>query len=751
MSLSKPVADVDPIKEAAALRAMYRLQQSALCAYVEGGMATAVDGNTPAFAGVVMKVRVAPILIGFHPDNRHGVIANGELCVKRLSELAGHWDDGEAAHDAVLVEEEPGKERYLVYNQEKVEGDRYLAEIKVKKMPFGSLGTGTTNQVLKNIACSAFAGRDHELTDSDGNISPDKVKTKDSEMHAAAMIGIVWEILSWKLEKERPGAALRIQAALNNKRSVQLVQHEMQAVVALAKICTAEEAMASKVAYDSVVAKMRNAGFHQVADDSAFVDLMSFVCDTGAWGPILENLLAFHEKFVDPDFRRLRLSAFALTAGLRSRPWCRTLLLKTLYNCPAEQITDGFCSWIPSLAVKSFASKAQVLDEAEEAQRRWHVTYKDHGIYEKMPGKGVILLGKADCDLGRACVQKAQHALPPNTPPRTQAAVLELCQQVVWHWEAEIRKNVPAEKASLLLKAAEPKPQTKSPAAKAPGAEGVRIMRFAHLEGGAPEAPKEEPQPKQKPVTSLCEQVGTRTADAAFAAKALDALWGVQGQAGLPTKDDLAVFPKTVVAKRHFAVGELCLVPLVDAVRYIIRGESVTGTTKPHHHPHAVALERTEPKDASTSKQQPDSTNGPMHSTSTKRWWIQPCQSTDHTKPFAPPFWFMQRSAFAEAANMGMMYVTREVAINWTNTSGVTCRLGHAAAFETQQVPVAVNTKAVNAGTELVLLWHKTAVGQGHPNDVPKRGKTWADGQRAENRKRVKAAEILASVPDHAK
>ena len=250
MSLSKLSADVDPIKETAALRTIYRLAQSALCAYVEKRMATAVVGQVPAFAGGVTKVHIAPIHIGFHPDNRHGVIANGELCLRRLTELAGHWDDEEASHDAVLVEEEPGKQRFLICNKEKVEGDMYLAEIKVDKMPFGSLGTGTTNQVLKNIACSAFAGRDHELADSDGNISPDKVKQKDSEMHAASMVGIAWEILSWKLEKERPGATLRIQAALNNKRSVQLVQHEMQAVVALAKICTAEETVATRVGYD---------------------------------------------------------------------------------------------------------------------------------------------------------------------------------------------------------------------------------------------------------------------------------------------------------------------------------------------------------------------------------------------------------------------------------------------------------------------------------------------------------------------
>ena len=46
-------------------------------------------------------------------------------------------------------------------------------------------------------------------------------------------------------------------------------------------------------------------------------------------------------------------------------------------------------------------------------------------------------------------------------------------------------------------------------------------------------------KPKKKPIASLREQVGMRTVDAAFAAKALDALWGVQRRAGLPAADEL--------------------------------------------------------------------------------------------------------------------------------------------------------------------------------------------------------------------
>ena len=99
---------------------------------------------------------------------------------------------------------------------------------------------------------------------------------------------------------------------------------------------------------------------------------------------------------------------------------------------------------------------------------------------------------------------------------------------------------------------------------------------------------------------------------------------------------------------------------------------------------------------------------------------------------------------------MGMVYLTKEVAVTWTSTSEPTCRLGHTAAFETLQVPVAVNTKTVDAGTELVLMWAHGPKAAPKPA-ATKRGKTWAADQRAHNRRRVKAAEVLTSAPDQVK
>jgi len=47
------------------------------------------------------------------------------------------------------------------------------------------------------------------------------------------------------------------------------------------------------------------------ADDVNYLDLYSFVIDLGSGqAPFLEDLRRFHEKFVDPMVRRLRLAAF---------------------------------------------------------------------------------------------------------------------------------------------------------------------------------------------------------------------------------------------------------------------------------------------------------------------------------------------------------------------------------------------------------------------------------------------------------
>ena len=50
----------------------------------------------------------------------------------------------------------------------------------------------------------------------------------------------------------------------------------------------------------------------QFAEDEHFLDMYRFIVDIGSLdAPFVKHLMAFHQEFVDPKLRRVRLHVFA--------------------------------------------------------------------------------------------------------------------------------------------------------------------------------------------------------------------------------------------------------------------------------------------------------------------------------------------------------------------------------------------------------------------------------------------------------
>ena len=76
---------------------------------------------------------------------------NPERCAELTCQLLGAFDPDEADHASVCVEEKPGSDRFLKYNQRFCEGDNRFADVLVASMPHASVGHAHVNQVLANI------------------------------------------------------------------------------------------------------------------------------------------------------------------------------------------------------------------------------------------------------------------------------------------------------------------------------------------------------------------------------------------------------------------------------------------------------------------------------------------------------------------------------------------------------------------------------------------------------------------------
>ena len=124
----------------------------------------------------------------------------------------------------------------------------------------GSIGASHINQVLRNIIGGATSQTCPEICDSDGIISHAMVKAVDPALAAACDQGLAWEVLSYKIEEEEPQGLRCIQSALNERQKAQMMQHEMEVIKTLAKLCEWGSSLSRDAMVEGIRSKMVAAG-----------------------------------------------------------------------------------------------------------------------------------------------------------------------------------------------------------------------------------------------------------------------------------------------------------------------------------------------------------------------------------------------------------------------------------------------------------------------------------------------------------
>ena len=64
------------------------------------------------------------------------------------------------------------------------------------------------------------------------------VSLVDPALAGACAQGLLWDVLSHRIEEEEPDGIGCIVAALNERASAQMMMHEMETIKTLARICT---------------------------------------------------------------------------------------------------------------------------------------------------------------------------------------------------------------------------------------------------------------------------------------------------------------------------------------------------------------------------------------------------------------------------------------------------------------------------------------------------------------------------------
>ena len=312
MSGATKVETTQLIKRSIALRAKYRLEQ----------------GSAPT-----MRL-YAPSLAVPHPKNRGGDPVKSLRTIQLSGSIVQDGCDVvEANSNAVAVEDNPSKPRFQSHFEEQIKSDPDMTKKSSNIMAsIGTLSHGHLNCMMRNVlggqkGCECVStvveGIDIEkkecrcaskpILNEDGCYSMELLRKYDGDWGSLCERGIVWEMLSHRMDEEEPEAALLISIALNKKNEASMKTSHTEIMNTLVGLCKPSPGdLEGKVPFDPLRERMVEL-YGAVVDHPDFFHAFRVVMDAGGHNsPHMANLHDFTNVYVNPKLRKMRYEAYAV-------------------------------------------------------------------------------------------------------------------------------------------------------------------------------------------------------------------------------------------------------------------------------------------------------------------------------------------------------------------------------------------------------------------------------------------------------
>ena len=239
--------------------------------------------------------------MGVHPSNRNGEPVSGERCAELIGDiLKTGFDPNEADNNGVAVLEKPGTLTIHNFNVKCCAGDEKLcATLNDATMQYGSLSHSHLSQGMKNILGGCCLGIPALCRGESKTASVEVLAELDAEFAKYCNTGLLWEVLSHKIQEEEPEALNIIQAACNCKHALALHSHETEALSGLGQLVQKASALAEQLAFETAREKLA-VTLPNLALDPEFLGMFRFVLELGGDGGLfIPDLREFTSKFIN--------------------------------------------------------------------------------------------------------------------------------------------------------------------------------------------------------------------------------------------------------------------------------------------------------------------------------------------------------------------------------------------------------------------------------------------------------------------
>ena len=423
--------DMGTVRKAMAFKVKYRVQQS--------------DGT--------WKTRIAWDIGGAHPDNRYKTYPNGLRCRTLCGDiLVMGFSLDEADHAGVVVEETPGGTTFNDYNKAKSHGDILLEKCFPASfaLQFAFLSHNHLGFIVKAFRGGAqwdsppvsLCGTMVPLCDAAGRLTLEHIAKHPNgeELAAVCGLGMLAEVLSYKITDEEPLACGIISRALNMKNEVCLGTTEMQALDCLTGEISLQmsRSLTQGVLFDSVRSAVADQ-LDMLSDDPDLVELFDLVISLGAGtAAFVDELKAWSNIFVDASKRRMRLVGFKSVNSIGpDKPRVKLAAIKLSYRSAPK---NGFVNNPDPHWAKP--NQDAELDCLEESLRYMHDTCKTSIDALASDYRRVQFLAIVDCTLAQTWLTNQKQPAAGKTAKEQSAAMRTCMAEAVSKLRVRLQKEI---------------------------------------------------------------------------------------------------------------------------------------------------------------------------------------------------------------------------------------------------------------------------------------------------------------------
>ena len=355
---------------------------------------------------MVYRMRIPPRRVGTDKANRGGYgISAIEVHALGDDIFRMGWSKAATAH-AVCCEDDEQKS-HAAFTVELQETSPGLGNRTASEIGFASLSCSHTNAFLVAALCEVEC--EFPALCIGNRMSPAKL-SNDAKLADAMENGLTWLVLKKEVRMLYPELTDFVQAAKNAPGHVQRRETEMQFLVKVQSMVTAQSKMNNgSVNFAAIESTIRK---RCTVDESDLPHYIKWVqlYGGGDSGTFVKELDAFHKVHV-PTGRVIPSSTFQAIADLKLQPsemcpFMASAIVKAQGACPPAKAPNKICKYISSADIGLCADKRkpQML-EAEQTMVQMRALVRD----KLRPEAATRLLGKFDCLMARWVLKKEER------------------------------------------------------------------------------------------------------------------------------------------------------------------------------------------------------------------------------------------------------------------------------------------------------------------------------------------------------